>query len=254
MFDSLEVLFTPADFAALSGRDLSQTTCVVFDVLRATSTIVTALANGAKTIIPVAEIAEALEIRKKQPDVFLAGERDGFRIHSGLTGGVEFDLGNSPREFTADTIKDRTIVLSTTNGSRAFRACAHAKTTLASSFLTLRATSDFLHRNASARLLLICSGTHDQAAYEDVFGAGALIDCFCGGAPHPGSADSAWIAWEAYDKHRNDPLTTLSHSRNGRRLISLAELRDDIAFCAQRDIYPIVAKSDGIGISKAAVE
>jgi len=242
MFESLEVLFTPADFAALSGRDLSQTTCVVFDILRATSTIVTALANGAVSILPVAEIREALEVRRQHPDVLLAGERDGFRIHAGLTGGAEFDLGNSPREFTADNVKGRTIVISTTNGSRALRACAHAKLVLASAFLNLHATSEFLRKDQSRRLLLVCAGTHDQTAYEDVLGAGALIDSYCGGPPHPGSADSAWIAWEAFDKHRNDPLTALSHSRNGRRLMSLPDLRDDIAFCARRDIFPLVAK------------
>ena len=251
MFDSLEVMFTPADFAALSGRDLSQTTCVVFDVLRATSTIVTALANGARAIIPVAEIPETLEIRQKQPDFLLAGEREGFRIHAGLTGGIDFDLGNSPREFTATKVQGRTIVISTTNGSRALRACAHAKVVLASALLNLQATADFLRKDPPRRLLLVCAGTHDQVAYEDVFGAGALIDSFCGGPPHPGSADSAWIAWEAFDKHRNDPLTTLSHSRNGRRLMSLAELRNDIAFCAQRDIFPLIAKAENGVITKA---
>ena len=251
MFDSLEVLFTPAELVALSDRDLSQTTCVVFDILRATSTIVTALANGADSVIPVAEIPEALEIRRQRHDVLLAGERDGWRIHAGLAGGVEFDLGNSPREFTADKINGRTIVLSTTNGSRALRACAHANAVLAASFLNLRATSDFLRRHSPARLLLICAGTRDQAAYEDVYGAGALIENFCGGAPKPGSADSAWMAWEAFDKHPNDPLTTLSHSRNGCRLQSMPELRDDIAFCAQLDIFPLVAKSTGGIITKA---
>lgn len=243
MFDSLEVLFTPADFAALPSRDLSQTACVVFDILRATSSIVTALANGASAVIPVAEIPEALELRRRHPDWLLAGERDGFRIRAAQAGGIDFDLGNSPREFTPGTIKGRTIILSTTNGSRALRACASAHVTLAAAFPNLGATCEFLKKGPPLRLLLVCAGTHNQAAYEDVFGAGALIDIFCNGAPHPGSADSAWMAWEAFDRHRNVPLTTLSHSRNGRRLMSLPELREDIAFCAQRDIFPIVAKS-----------
>src|ERR1039458_6506005 len=98
---TLEVLFAPAEFALLGQRDLSQTVCVVFDVLRATSTMVTALGNGAAAIAPVAEISEALGIRQRQPEVLLAGERDGVRIEAHLTGGIGFDLGNSPREFTA---------------------------------------------------------------------------------------------------------------------------------------------------------
>src|SRR5436189_5710155 len=104
MRTSLEVLFTPAEFAALERRDLSNQVCVVFDVLRRTSSIVTALANGASGILPVAEIPEALKIRERDPDVLLAGERDGLRIGSDLTGGVAFDLGNSPREFRREAI------------------------------------------------------------------------------------------------------------------------------------------------------
>src|SRR6266568_1109336 len=118
MSTTLEVLFTPAEYALLGQRDLSETVTVVFDVLRATSTIVTALANDATAILPVAEIAEALSIRRRRPEVLLAGERDGVRIKSDLTGSIDFDLGNSPREFVTEKIIDRTIVLTTTNGTR----------------------------------------------------------------------------------------------------------------------------------------
>src|SRR5262245_5284580 len=115
MMPSLEVLFTPADFAALEARDLSETVCVVFDVLRATSTIVTALANGASAIFPVAEISEALAVRRKEMDVLLAGERNGLRILNHLTGSIAFDLGNSPREFTRAKVAGRPIAMTTTN-------------------------------------------------------------------------------------------------------------------------------------------
>src|SRR5215467_5373130 len=105
----LEVLFSPAEFTALPARDLSQSTCVVFDVLRATSTIITALANGAEAIIPVAEIPEALNLRKQDPALLVAGERDGLRISRELTGSIPFDLGNSPREFMREAIGGRKI-------------------------------------------------------------------------------------------------------------------------------------------------
>ena len=120
---SAEVLFTPAEFATLPGRDLSETVCVVFDVLRATSSMVTALANGAKAILPVTEIDDALEVWRENLDVLLAGERDGVRIEAGNT---RFDLGNSPREFTRDKVAGKKIAMTTTNGTRALRACAHA--------------------------------------------------------------------------------------------------------------------------------
>src|SRR5580765_5264024 len=112
---SIEILFTPAEFETLSKRDLSETTCVVFDVLRATSSMVTALANGAEAIIPVSEIAEALEVKRKEASVLLAGERDGLRIGANLTGSIEFDLGNSPREFTKVKVTGKKIVMTTTN-------------------------------------------------------------------------------------------------------------------------------------------
>lgn len=249
----LEVLFTPAEFAALGARDLSGTTCVVFDILRATSTIVTALANGAAAVIPVAEIPEALAIRKQRPEVLLAGERHGLRIQAALTGGTDFDLGNSPREFTPAIVRDKTIVLSTTNGSRALRACAGANTVLIGSFLNLRATADFLEQRAVENLLLVCSGTVDQAAYEDILGAGALADLiwsrFAGGK----IADSANVAREIYQLHQHDLLRALEKSRNGRRLHSIPDMRADLNWCVQRDIFHFVAQlgADG-GITRVS--
>src|SRR2546425_5274821 len=105
MITTLEVLLSPAEFAVLRDRDLSQTVCVVLDILRATSSMVTALANGAEAIIPVAEISEALAIRQQRPEVLLAGEREGVRITAARSGGVEFDLGNSPREYTTGKVQ-----------------------------------------------------------------------------------------------------------------------------------------------------
>src|SRR6266498_2781299 len=104
MTRSIEVLFSPAEFAALAQRDLSRTACVVLDILRATTTMMTALANGAEAIVPVAEIPEALAVKAQRPEVLLAGERDGLRIRAEHTGGIDFDLGNSPREFLAEKV------------------------------------------------------------------------------------------------------------------------------------------------------
>src|SRR3954464_3626464 len=100
----VEALFSPAEYSSLHSRDLSQTTCVVFDILRATTTMLTALANGAAEIVPVSEIPEALALRAKDPNILLAGERDGFRIGASQTGSIDFDFGNSPREFTPEKV------------------------------------------------------------------------------------------------------------------------------------------------------
>ena len=126
----LQTTFTPADFEALAQTDLSETTCVVFDILRATSSMVTALANGAERIRPVATIEEALEQQAAHPDALLCGERHGRRITAEQTGGSDFVLGNSPREYTADQVAGKTLITTTTNGTRALRACLKARETL----------------------------------------------------------------------------------------------------------------------------
>src|SRR6185436_18068156 len=158
MTATLEVILTPAEFPTLKQRDLSQTVCVVFDILRATTSMITGLAAGAAAIMPVSEITEALELRRSIPDALLAGERNGRRIRAELTGGVDFDLGNSPREFASERVAGRTIIMTTTNGTRALRSCSHARTVLVGSFLNLRATYLWLLENRPDHVLLVCSG------------------------------------------------------------------------------------------------
>jgi 2-phosphosulfolactate phosphatase len=239
---SLDVLFTPADFAALKGRKLDGTLCVVFDVFRATSSMVTALANGAAAIIPVGEIPEALAMKEKTPTVLLAGERDGVRIRAALTGGTDFDLGNSPREFTKEKVAGKSIVMTTTNGTRALRSCVHARTVLIGSFLNLQATADCVLRESPENLVLICSGTHEQTAYEDALGVGALCDLLWSQIGQGAVSDSAKMARELYVVAEKDVLAAASKSRNGMRLSGMPELRDDVAFCVQRDVFGFAAE------------
>ena len=115
-------------------------------------------------------------MRQKQPDVLLGGERDGVRIRAAQTGGVDFDLGNSPREYTPEKVRGKTIVSTTTNGTRALRAGAGAKTVLAASFLNLTATAEFLRQLSPAHVVLVCAGTRENTALEDVLAAGALCE------------------------------------------------------------------------------
>ena len=142
----IETILSPAELPALAQRDLRAAACVVFDILRATSTFVTALHHGAEGIIPVNGISEALAVHENFPGVMLAGEREGLRIRASQANGVDFDFGNSPREFRPGKIAGKTIVSTTTNGTRALRACAGAECVLAGSFLNLAATAEFLRR------------------------------------------------------------------------------------------------------------
>jgi len=238
---TFDVLFTPADWATLNRRNLDDTTCIVLDVFRATSTMVTALAHGAEAIIPVAEIPEALDLRRRDPTALLAGERDGVRIRAGLTGGVDFDLGNSPREFTREKVSGRTIVMTTTNGTRALRACAHAATVLIGSWLNLKATAECVARRRPEHLMILCSGTLDQAAFEDALAAGALGQRLGGDGVADAISDSALMARRLFQAAQENLAAAAMESRNARRLLRIPELKDDVAFCLQRDVFDLAA-------------
>jgi 2-phosphosulfolactate phosphatase len=265
----IDAILTPSELPALARRDLRETLCVVFDVLRATSTFVTALNNGAKAIIPVSEISEALAFKKaasgkrQAETILLGGERDGVKIRAAQTGGIDFDLGNSPRECMPEKVRGKTIVSTTTNGTRALRACASAKTVLAGSFLNLGATVAFIKKLQPAEVLLVCAGTREDRADEDVLAAGALCDLLgvlgleCGDMSPlskvptcrrtPQLSDSAEIARHYYSQAKSDLAAAVCNATNARRLLAIPELRDDVAFCLQRDAFPLVAKMEADG-------
>lgn len=244
---NLETILSPLELPVLAQRDLRGTACVVFDILRATSTFVTALHHGAATIIPVSEISEAVALRKRQPGALLAGERDGVKIRAAQSGGVDFDFGNSPGEFTPERVRGKTIVSTTTNGTRALQACAKAKTVLAASFLNLTATANFLH--GEREVLLICAGTGDNQAAEDIIAAGAMVDLLASGkTTHANKSANSMAARAAYMQAMLTHLEkSLGDSENGSRLLAIPELREDVAFCAQRDVFNLVARMDANG-------
>jgi len=243
----IEAILSPAELPALAKRDLRNTICVVFDVLRATSTFVTALHHGARAIIPVSEISEAVAIHKRQPDVLLGGERNGIKICAGQTGGIDFDFGNSPREYTPDKVRDKTIVSTTTNGTRALRAGVGARTVLAASFLNLTATAKFLRRLQPAQILLVCAGTRENTSLEDVLAAGALAELLLVDAGGKADSDSTGIAVGINRAAKSNLTEAVCRSENARRLLAIPELRDDVAFCLRQDAFNLVAVlgSDG---------
>ena len=240
---TIDTLLTPAELPALARRDLRGTACVVFDILRATSTFVTALQNGAQAVIPVGEIAEAVGCHRRQPDVLLAGERDGVKIRAVQSGGIDFDLGNSPREFTRDKVRGKIIVSTTTNGTRALRACAGARVILAASFLNLAATAKLLNQSQPDEILLVCAGTGEAAALEDVLAAGALAGLVGGEL-----SDATELASRTFLSAKADLPAVIASSQNARRLLAIPELRADVAFCAQRDIVKAVAAMNADGL------
>ena len=244
----VEVLFTPAEFRALREHDISKSTCVVFDVLRATSTFVTALVHGAQAIIPVGEISEALDIRHRRPEVLLAGERNGLRITSAWTGGVDFDLGNSPREYTPEKVRGRTIVSTTTNGTRALQACAGARLVCIAGFLNLAAVTEVLLNKLPPHLLLVCAGTGETAALEDMLAAGALCERLAAACADLAMLDSALMVRRLFVAERQDLAASICTSQNARRLLAHPELREDVEWCLRVDRFKLVSILDEFGV------
>ncbi len=241
----LEVLCAPSEQAVLAGRSLGNTVCVVFDILRATTSLITALSNGADSVLPVCEISDALAAKASDPGALLAGERHGVLIGGALTGGQDFDFGNSPAEFTRDRVQGRRIIATTTNGTRALFACRGASRVFVGSFLNLGVTARFVGGLDFEELILVCSGTGDQAALEDVLAAGAFADLLWDSFDPTKVSDAAHIARSTYLSSAQDLTAAVGMTKNGRRLLGLSDLASDVARCVQRDTSLVVAEMRG---------
>jgi 2-phosphosulfolactate phosphatase len=222
----VDVALSPAEIDHLPERDLRGATCVVLDVLRATSSIVTGLAHGAAGFWPAQTIEEALALRRGLPGALLGGERGGERIDG-------FDLGNSPLEYRE--LAGREVITTTTNGTLALRACRGAAEVIAGALLDLDAVAARLRRANAAEVLIVCAGTHREGALEDVYAAGALIEAL---APQS-LADAAQVALAVSSSAGGDALGVLRGSRNGRTLIEKGRA-DEVAWCAQRSLWPVI--------------
>jgi 2-phosphosulfolactate phosphatase len=228
----LPELVEPAD---LAGR-----TVVVIDVLRATTTICHALAAGAKAVMPCLEINEA---RAKAAAIgagaVLGGERLGLRIDG-------FDLGNSPTEYTRETVGGRTVVFTTTNGTKAMLRAREAANLFLGAFVNVSAVVEAVA--AHDRVDLVCAGTRDQVTAEDALFAGAVADRVGSGEWGVGSelndqARLARDAWRSFVAAGVPLAATLRECQGGRNLI--AEGFDaDIDTAAVVDQFTIVPRFD----------
>src|SRR5437764_10007581 len=162
----IDVFFPPLGLAA---EDLGGRGVVVIDVLRATTTVVTALANGAKAVIPAATSEEAVRLASnlEKDGVLLAGERKSLKIEG-------FALGNSPREMTPATVAGKTIVLATTNGTPALVAAQGGEPVLVGAPVNFKAVAERARGLLVQRgtLVIVCGGRDKQFALEDAYAAG----------------------------------------------------------------------------------
>ncbi|OGP91522.1 MAG: hypothetical protein A2156_13310 [Deltaproteobacteria bacterium RBG_16_48_10] len=213
---------------------LSYRSVVVLDILRATSVIVHALSQGAKEFIPVLSVEEAFEKKKMFPPgtTFLGGEKDTQPIEG-------FDLGNSPREYVTEKIKDIRIIFRTTNGTRAFHLLSSAREVMVGSFFNLKATATRCVE-LGLDLLIFPSGNEGFFSLEDTVCGGMIIDQILKvkreGVSLTDASNAAHLLYKRFENHLMD-VFHLSH--HGNVLIRLGR-GDDLPYCAQTNIISIV--------------
>jgi len=211
--------------------DLSNTIVVVIDIFRATSTICTALDNGAKAVIPVATVEECLRLEKEKPEFITAGERDG-KVIDGLQG------GNSPLEYSPEVIKGKVLALTTTNGTKLLHLVKAADEIVIGSFLNLDVLCQYLV-NSGKDILLACAGWRDKENLEDTLFAGAIIHKIEG--HFQSTCDSSFMALSLYRQSLEAP-SLLDFMKSGSHYHRLARfhLEQDMAYCCSINKHPIV--------------
>ncbi|MGE5580111.1 MAG: 2-phosphosulfolactate phosphatase [Bacillota bacterium] len=237
----ITVLATPD---LLLARDLTGYAAAVIDVLRATSSIATAFSSGCQKLIPARSKEQALIERAGHEGAILTGEQGGLKIPG-------FDLGNSPLEYTPQNVAGRTIVMTTSNGTRAVLGAseAGASPVFLCSFLNLTAVASACAQAALSEdgspkgVAIVCSGEHGQFSLEDFACAGALASAISslGDFSLDSSARAASSLYEAYGR---DALRVLRDSPHGQDLIGMG-FSDDLAHCAKVGALDVVPRFSG---------
>jgi 2-phosphosulfolactate phosphatase len=227
---NIEVAFVPVLLT-----DASTKVCLVIDVLRASSTIVTMLDRGASEVLVCPTVEDARRLARAQPGRYLlCGEVNGLPPEG-------FDYGNSPSEFSTLDLSGRRLILATTNGTAALAAAADAPAVLVGSLLNLSAAAEAALREARSRgldIAIVCAG-RDHGRYfgmEDSFCAGALVERILAvSSDRPHLWNDALAARRLYRSYRRSPLAALNQADHSRSLLDIG-LGHDVEFCAQIDI------------------
>lgn len=223
---SLTTLLSPAMFDA-TIKDPSTKVVVVIDIFRATSTMTVGMENGAKAIYPVKDVATA---SRAGSSFIKAGERNGSKVEG-------FDLGNSPREFTPEVVRDKDIVMTTTNGTRSISMSEQAKQVLVASYRNIKATLNYL-KNIKDDVVLFCSGWKEVVNIEDTMFAGELA-CHLLASGYEVDNDATHVAVSLYKNHQQDPLGILQKASHAKRIAKL-QSEGDLEACLKRDTCDMV--------------
>ena len=223
-----------ADAAQVAGA-----TAVVIDVIRATSTIVEGLAAGARAVYPALSSEEAIRLVNSlgRDDVLLCGERKGLKIEG-------FDLGNSPSEFTPARVAGKRLVMTTTNGTRAFLAAEGCDRILAASLMNLSAVARAV--SGDERIVFICAGKEDRFSLDDALCAGLILRGVAGGKDasfHGIRLDDASKSALALADVYEVSAELLRETAAGDALVEVG-LGADLQQCAEVDRYQLVPEMD----------
>jgi 2-phosphosulfolactate phosphatase len=229
MMSPLTILHSPEQWRAIPADQLRGSVAVVIDVIRATSTIAKALAQGAEGVQPVAAVEDAFALKAQDTEAVLAGERGGRMVEG-------FDLGNSPEDFMRKRINNRRVILTTTNGTQALAACTGARAVVTASLLNLDAVAARL-RQLRPPWLVVCAGCNGFFGVDDAIVAGALAEAL--------EQDHAFVhLWRSVRKNLEEALLG---SEAGREL-ARAGLAKDVPFCAQVSKLSVVPMLDEEGV------
>jgi 2-phosphosulfolactate phosphatase len=224
----VDVALTPS---ALPSAALAGATALVIDVLRASTTMITALAHGCRVLLPVAEVEEARRRALDVPGALLAGERGGDPP-------AGFDLGNSPLEFTPERVGGRTIVFTTSNGTRALLAARPATAVGVAGFVNLTAAAAWALRQGRD-LVVMCAGELGARSIEDETCAGLLVDRLLGVEPGAVASAAAAAAAAAARPYAKD-LVRLAHDAPHARHLADQGRAADVTACFTLDAFALV--------------
>jgi len=229
---NISVYTTPSE---VTDDDLRDCNAVVIDVLRSSSTIITALANGAREVIPVSTPAEAGELasRVDRAGSLMGGEREGRQIEG-------FDLGNSPAQYSIEKVSGKTVFFSSSNGTPAILRVKNANQVLIGGFNNLSTVLEFLLLQQK-NIVILCAGSTDRFSLEDFVCAGSMVVGLMSrlDASSRFLNDAATAAAELYRRNMNLLIDVLRRSEHGKRLNEIG-FGEDLAYCAQIDSFNIL--------------
>ena len=222
----LEVCLTPAIYEKHAH---DENIVVVVDILRATSSVCTAFANGVNRIIPVSTVEDAR--RKKEEGYIVASERDGYVLDFA-------DFGNSPFNFSKERVQGKDIVYSTTNGTRCINMASHSREVLIGSFLNLKALTNYLVEQ-DAPVLIFCASWKDRFSLEDTIFAGALAELLLDSGEFETICDATTASIDLWSLAKDDLNGYILKAAQKDRLASKG-LDDCIEFCHQMDFTDLI--------------